>query len=185
MSGRNYLAEVKKVVGDYLEKHNPLVFSEAAADLIAQDNNGLIDGWLQARKLSLLTEYVSDENRSRRARKPRDEARATFQQFSDEFQDALESDGVEAARERTGWFFGKLWVTDGEGKRVQQELHTLNARQVTEARDGYRQRAAANKFYAAKLEAVRKKVARAGPEATVGSVYTKEEIDKMFERESS
>jgi hypothetical protein len=180
MKDRDFLAEVRQEVGDYLDTHGSIVSSEAANELIeAWSGTGLLEGWLLARAPSILTEYITATSRTRGACRPRQERQAAFAKFAADFEDAVQAEGLEAARERANEFFLFHQVTEN-GRVVRKILGDLNAAQVGEVRDNYQARARDNRLKAVVLEKVRERVAAAGPDATVGKIYTPEQLEKLF-----
>lgn len=176
---RDYLSEVSEEVAKYLDSHDHIVSAEAAEELLTRweaEDTDLMAGWLHARARQILRDYIYNVSLSRGARRPREEQHARFAKFSAGFNKALE-DGAENGRE----FYRYHSVTEGP-LLVRKPLGAMNARQVGEVRDRYRQASRDNAFYARVLEAVRKKVADASPEAVVSDIYTPEQLENMFTR---
>ena len=98
--------------------------------------------------------------------------------FAAGMENALE-DGAENGRE----FYRYHSVTEGP-LLIRKPLGDLNARQVQEVRDRYRQAVQDNMFYARVYEAVRKRVAAQGDDAVVGDLYSPEQLEKMFARQT-
>lgn len=181
-SDRDYLGEVSEAVAKYIETHDHVISAEAAGELADQweaSDPDLLIGWLRARSRQVLRDYVYTVTLSRGARRPREEQRGRFAEFAEGFQGALDEGGAEKGRE----FYRFHTVTQGPIS-VRKPLSDLTATQVQEVRDRYRNAARDNAFYAKVYEAVRLRVVAKGPEATVSDVYTPEQLEKMFERES-
>jgi hypothetical protein len=179
--GPDYLADVREEVDDYLDEHDHVISAQAAEELISRwekSNPGLLAGWLRARSHQILRDYVYTVTLSRGARQPRTAQYGRFAKFSEGFAGALE-EGAENGRE----FYRYHSVTEGP-LLIRKPLGDLNARQVGEVRDRYRQAAEDNAFYGRVYEAVRKRVEAAGPDAVVASVYTPEQLEKMFARQA-
>lgn len=177
---RDYLAEVAEAVTKYIETHDHVISAEAASELVTQweaSDPGLLNGWLRARSLQIVRDYVYTVTLSRGARRGREEQRGRFAQFAAGMEGALE-EGAEKGRE----FYRYHSVTEGP-LLVRKPLGDLNAKQVQEVRDRYRSAARDSAFYAKVYEAVRLKVIARGPEATVSDVYTPEQLENMFKRE--
>jgi hypothetical protein len=182
---RDFLAEVRAEVGDYLDTHGSVVSSMAAAELIESwEGDGLLEGWLLARSNAILTEYITTTSRTRGACRPREERQAAFAKFAQDFEDTMAADGLEAARQKAGEFFLFHQVTE-DGQLVRKILGDLSADQVGEVRDNYRARAEDNRLKALVLEKVRERVAAAGPGATVGKIYTPQQLEKLFYKEGT
>lgn len=178
---RDYLSEVAEEVAKYLDSHDHIVSAEAAADLIdrwEKQDPGLLAGWLRARSRQVLRDYVYTVTLSRGARRPREEQYSRFAKFASGFQEAL-AEGAEKGRE----YYRYHSVTEGP-LLVRKPLGDLNAKQVQEVRDRYKQAARDNAFYARVYEAVRLRVVAKGAEAVVADVYTPEQLERMFDRES-
>jgi hypothetical protein len=176
---RDYLGEVAEEVAKYIESHDSVVSAQAADELVSRwetEDPGLLNGWLRARSRQVLRDYVYAVTLSRGARRPREEQQGRFARFAAGFENALE-EGAEKGRE----FYRYHSVTEGP-LLVRKPLGDLNAKQVREVRDRYRQAARDNAFYARVYEAVSRKVAAAGEEAVVADVYTPEQLEKMFNR---
>lgn len=182
---RNYVAELDAAVAAYLDAHEGgYVSAVAAKELLAEwqvTNPGLFAGWLRARGPELLTEYISTESRSRTSRAPRRRVQGAFAQFADEFEAAvLESD--DAGQDRAYQRWSKFYSVTVDGIRQRRVFHLLNADQLAEVRDNFQASANNYAFYARVVEAIRRQVVKAGPDATVESVYSPEELERMFER---
>lgn len=176
---RDYLGEVAEQVAKYIEAQDSVVSAQAADELVTRweaTDPDLLGGWLRARSRQIVRDYVYAVTLSRGARRPREEQHARFAKFAAGFEDAL-AEGAERGRE----FYRYHSVTEGP-LLVRKPLGDLNARQVREVRDRYRQAARDNAFYARVYEAVGKRVAAAGEDAVVGDVYTPEQLEKMFNR---
>lgn len=177
---RDFLGEVAGEVAKYIDSRDHVVSAQAADELVTRwqaEDPGLLDGWLRARARQVLRDYVYAVTLSRGARRPREEQQARFAQFAAGFEDAL-AEGAEKGRE----FYRYHSVTEGP-ILVRKPLGDLNARQVNEVRDRYRQASRDNAFYARVYQAVGRRVATAGPDAVVSDLYTPEQLEKMFTRE--
>ena len=177
---RDYLGEVAEAVAKYIDSREHVVSAEAASELADQweaTDPDLLAGWLRTRSRQVLRDYIYTVTLSRGARRPREEQRGRFAEFSENFHEALK-EGAEKGRE----FYRYHTVAQGPIS-VRKPLSDLNATQVQEVRDRYRNAARDNAFYAKVYEAVRLRVVAKGPEATVSDVYTPEQLEKMFERE--
>ena len=98
---RDYLAEVREEVYDYLDSHDHVISAQAADELITRwetSDPGLLAGWLRARGRQVLRDYVYSVTLSRGARRPREEQQARFAKFAAGMENALE-DGAENGRE--------------------------------------------------------------------------------------
>lgn len=180
-SNRDYLSEVREEVNDYLDEHDSVISAQVAEELISRWEKGdpdLLDGWLRARSYQVLRDYVYNVTLSRGARRSREEGRARFAEFAADFESALNDGGPEKGRE----FYRYHSVNEGP-LLVRKPLGSLTAKQVGQVRDRYQQTAKDNEFLAKVMEAVRKRVAARGEDATVADVYTPEQLEKMFDRE--
>ncbi len=179
VTDRDYLAEVREEVNDYLDSHDHVISAEVANDLVtrweARDPE-LLDGWLHARSRQLLRDYVYTTSLSRGARQGRIAQQGRFAKFAAGMEDALEG-GIEKGRE----FYRYHSVTEGP-LLIRKPLSDLTAKQVGEVRDRYKQAAKDNAFYGRVYEAVRKRVAAKGDDAVVADVYTPEQLENMFDR---
>lgn len=178
---RDYLAEVREAVEDYLDAHESgLVPGIAAAELgekWEEIDPKLLRGWLMLRWQGILAEYISTLSRSRTARASRTRTKARFAEFAADFE-AGDTDEREKSYAHWHSFYE---VTVGDSK-VRKALHYLTSGELRQVRDGYRRRRDENAFYEAVLDQMVKKVARAGVDKTVGDVYSKEQLEAMFER---
>ena len=182
VGGRDFLADVAEEVADYLDDHDHVISAVAANELITRWATGdpdLLVGWLLARSQQILRDYIYTTTLSRGARRPRDEQRSRFAQYAAGFENAGGVGDPERGRE----FYRYHSVTEG-GLLVRKPLGDLTAKQVEQVRKRYQQAAEDNAFYARVYEAVRMRVAARGDDATVADVYTPEQLEKMFSRES-
>jgi hypothetical protein len=176
---RDHLGEVAEEVSKYIESHDHVVSAQAADELVTRwevSDPGLLDGWLRARSRQILRDYVYAVTLSRGARRPREEQQSRFAKFVEGFEGAL-GEGAEKGRE----FYRYHSVTEGP-LLVRKPLGDLNAKQVREVRDRYRQAAKDNAFYGRVYDAVGRRVAAAGEDAVVADVYSPEQLEKMFSR---
>lgn len=179
--GRDYLNDMAQEVTDYLDAHESIVSAQAAEELIARllvHDTDLLTGWLLARSRQILRDYVYARSLSYGSQRHRDEQRGRFGKFSEGFRQALDEGGAEQGRE----FYRYHSVTEGP-ILVRKPLSKMTADQVGEVRDRYRRASKDMAFLGRIMEAVRKKVERAGPDKTVADVFTPEELEKLFRRQ--
>jgi hypothetical protein len=179
--GRDYLGEVAEEVAKYIDSQDHVISAQAADELVTRWEGAdpdLLDGWLRARSRQVLRDYVYTVTLSRGARRPREEQQSRFARFAAGFENAL-GEGAEKGRE----FYRYHSVTEGP-LLVRKPLGDLTAKQVREVRDRYRQAARDNAFLGKVYEAVGKRVAAAGENAVVSDIYSPEQLEKMFSRES-
>jgi hypothetical protein len=179
---RDFLTEVREAVEAYLDAHEDgLVPGIAAAELGEKwesTDPKLLRGWLMTRWQGILADYISVASRSRSARASRQRVHATFGAFREDFE------AGESEEEREQFYrhwYGFYEVTVGDSK-VRKAMHVLTAGELKQVRAGYIQRSMDNAFYARVMKAIQKKVEEAGPDKTVGDVYTPEQLEAMFER---
>jgi hypothetical protein len=179
---RDFLAEVREAVEVYLDEHEGgLVPGIAAGELGEKWESAdpkLLRGWLMVRWQGILADYISTVSRSRSARAGRASVHRTFGQFAEDFQS---TDDPEAQEKSYRHWYGFYEVTAGDTK-VRKAMHRLTSGELKEVAAGYMRRAEDNSFYAHIIGAIQKKVARGGPDKTVGDVYTPEQLEAMFER---
>src|SRR5216684_5834345 len=99
---RDYLAEVREEVNDYLDSHDSVISAQAAEELISAWEvraDGLLDGWLRIRARQILRDYVYTVSLSRGARRAREEQQGRFARFAAGYEDALAGGGPEKGRE--------------------------------------------------------------------------------------
>jgi hypothetical protein len=177
---RDYLGEVSEEVAKYIDGRDSVISAQAADELVTRweaADPDLLAGWLRTRSRQILRDYIYAVTLSRGARRPREEQQGRFAKFAAGFESALE-EGAEKGRE----FYRYHSVTEGP-LLVRKPLADLNAKQVGEVRDRYKQAARDNAFLARVYEAVRKRLATAGEDARVCDVYSPEQLEKMFNRE--
>lgn len=178
---RDYLTEVREEVADYLDSHrNGVVSAQAADELITRWEAGdpdLLAGWLRARARQILRDYIYATTLSYGARRPREEQHARFAKFASGFVNA----GGEGSAEKGREFYRYHSVNEGP-LLVRKPLAELNAVQVAQVRDRYKQAAKDSEFMGRVMEAVRKRVEDHGPDAKVSDVYTPEQLQVMFNR---
>ncbi len=182
MAERDFLTEVRDAVEAYLDSHeNGLQPGVAAAELGEEWEKvdpKLLRGWLMKRWQGVLADYISSVSRSRSARAHRERVHATFGEFADAFE------GSETEEEQQRHY--RHWLTfhevTVEGVKTRKAMHRLTSPELAQVQASYEQRSADNAFYARVMGAIQKKVGRAGPNKTVGDVYTPEQLEAMFER---
>ena len=177
---RDYLADVRMEVHEYLDSHDSVVTAQAAEELIARweaSDPDLLIGWLRARGRQVLRDYIYTVTLSQGAVNRRQAQQGRFAAYSGGIENALQSGGQPAAAE----FYRYHSVTQGP-LLVRKPLGDLTAKQVEEVRVRYNQAALDNAFLAKVLEAVGRKVAAAGPDAVVSDVYSPEQLEQMFSR---
>jgi len=177
---RDFLGEVAEEVAKYIDDQDHVISAQAAEELVTRweaTDPELLAGWLRARSRQIVRDYVYTVTLSRGARRRGEEQRGRFAQFADGFEKAL-AEGAEKGRE----FYRYHSVTEGP-LLVRKPLSALNAKQVSEVRDRYKQAAEDNAFYARVYDAVRKRVEAKGAGAVVSDVYSPEQLEKMFSRD--
>jgi hypothetical protein len=180
---RDFLSEVREQVEAYLDTHEDGLVPGIAAGELGEKweatDPKLLRGWLMLRWQGFLTDYISMVSRSRSARAGRASVHRVFGEFAEDFQAAGDPEAQE--RSYKHWY-GFYEVTAGEGK-VRKAMHRLTSGELKEVAAGYQRRSDENAFYARIITAIQRKVDRAGPDKTVGDVYTQEALERMFERQ--
>ncbi len=177
---RDYLNEMAEEVTDYLDAHESIVSAQAAEEIVTKllrSDPDLLTGWLIARSKQILRDYIYTRSLSYGSQRHRDEQRGRFGKFSEGFQQALE-EGADKGRE----FYRYHSVTEGP-ILVRKPLSAMTAVQVGEVRDRYRQAAKDMAFMGRIMEAVRKKVEKAGPDKVVSDVFSPEQLENLFRRQ--
>jgi hypothetical protein len=174
---RDFITEVREKIEDYLTAHEDgFVPGVAAYDLGSkwqQADPELLQGWLMSRWPSLLTEYISTVSRQRAGRSRRARVHAVF--------GAIDQANTEEDREAACSRFYEFYEVKAGESKVRKALHAMTAGEVGQVSEAYRQRSRDNLLYACIMDSIQVKVADHGPDATVSSVFTPEQLQAMFE----
>ena len=171
MTQRDYAAEMRAYVDEHTDDGSPYRSRTAAREIVEKlraNDPTLLMGWLDAQAEHFVWQMINDRDRSRRGHAAATAQPSAFSEAADKFEETGD------ARELTPWLEKVFVIGDGSRKK----LGKLNQVDLNYVADRYASQAARLAMREAFFRALARKLSK---DKTVESVYTEDQIQKMWD----